>query len=198
MKRKATVKDSLALPSLPSTKRQSDPITLRYVSPDRSEPHRKRKAALPMQYSPGPPDGKIPDTLYGRTKQTENEAVREARSPYSMIDDCSSPSRLRDSKASVYQTFKSSKRRISRHRVDLKDHLRLLEELDAAKAQNQALQKELQETKANTMANERDIVAVLRGVHGDLELMAHEIRRQVIKRDSVRANIGKDSRNTVC
>jgi hypothetical protein len=82
--------------------------------------------------------------------------------------------------------------------VDLKDHLRLLEELDAAKAQNQALQKELQEIKANTMANERDIVAVLRGVHGDLELMAHEIRRQVIKRDSVRANIGKDSRNTVC
>lgn len=82
--------------------------------------------------------------------------------------------------------------------MDLKDHLRLLEELDAAKAQNQALQKELQEIKANTMVNERDIVAVLRGVHGDLELMAHEIRRQVIKRDSVRANIGKDARNTVC
>lgn len=60
MKRNATVKDSFALPSLPSTKRQSDPITLRYVSPDRSEPHRKRKAALPTQYSPGPRDGKIP------------------------------------------------------------------------------------------------------------------------------------------
>lgn len=87
---------------------------------------------------------------------------------------------------------------ITRQRVDLKDHLRLLGELDAAKAQNQALRKQLQEIKADTMANERDFVAVLRSVHGDLELMAHELHRQVIKTDSVRAKIGRDSRNTIC
>jgi hypothetical protein len=85
---------------------------------------------------------------------------------------------------------------ITRQRVIVKDHLRLLGELDAAKARNQALEKQLQEIKTNTRAKERDIVAVLRGVHGDLELMAHELLRQAIKTDSVRANIGRDSHNT--
>lgn len=124
--------------------------------------------------------------------------MSETRSPHSMADDYSSPSRLRDPRASAYQTFKISKRMITRQRVDLKDHLRLLGELDAAKAQNQALRKQLQEIKADTMANERDFVAVLRSVHGDLELMANELHRQVIKTDSVRAKIGRDSRNTIC
>jgi glycosyltransferase A (GT-A) superfamily protein (DUF2064 family) len=87
---------------------------------------------------------------------------------------------------------------ITRQRVIVKDHLRLLGELDAAKARNQALEKQLQEIKANKMANERDIVAVLRSVHGDLELMANELHRQVIKTESVRAKIGRDSRNTIC